>query len=159
MINYVLQKGLLFFASLLLFLNSFSQERTITGTITDDKGTPLTGATVSVKNTKVSTSTNTNGAFNLRVPSNARTLVVSYVGMQLSEVAIGNGNAINVALNPTADALTDVVVVGYGRSRRANLTTAQTSVGAKEIERTVNTTVEQALQGRAAGVYVTQSSY
>jgi TonB-dependent SusC/RagA subfamily outer membrane receptor len=54
--------------------------------------------------------------------------------------------------------MADVVVVGYGRARRANLTTAQASVSAKDIEKTVNTTVEQALQGRAAGVYVTQNS-
>jgi TonB-linked SusC/RagA family outer membrane protein len=158
MSKHVHQKGMLFFAFLLIFMSSYSQGRTITGKVADDKGSPLSGATVSVKNTNVSTSTNATGSFTLNVAANAKTLVVTYVGMQTQEVAIGTGNTINISLASTTNALTDVVVVGYGRSRRANLTTAQTSVGAKEIERTVNTTVEQAIQGRAAGVYVTQNS-
>jgi len=158
MLKDVLQKGLLFFAFVLFFLSSWSQGRSVTGTVFDDKGTPLSGATVTVKNTNVSTSTNSAGAFTINVPANGRTLVVSYVGMEAKEAAIGSSNTISVTLAGGTNALNDVVVVGYGRSRRANLTTAQTSVGAKEIEKTVNTTVEQALQGRAAGVYVTQNS-
>lgn len=113
--KYFYPKGLMLIVCLLTFLCSFSQERSITGTVTDDKGTALTGATVSVKNTNISTSTNSAGVFTIRVPANGRTFVVSYVGMQPSEVAIGNGNTIRVTLNPTAAALTDVVVVGYGR--------------------------------------------
>jgi TonB-linked SusC/RagA family outer membrane protein len=151
-------KGLMLFLCMLSFLLSFSQGRTITGTVLDEKGTPLVGATVSVKNSTVSTTTNDAGAFTLSVPANARTLIVSFVGMQQSELAIGTGKGILARLTPNTATLNDVVVVGYGSTRRANLTSAQTSVGAKEIERTVNTTVEQALQGRAAGVYVTQNS-
>lgn len=136
---------------------AFAQRR-ITGTVTDDKQAPLTGATVLVKGTKLATTTDAAGKFALSVPETGRTLVVSYVGMQPREFAIGTGDVITASLTPQAGALSDVVVVGYGRSRRANLTTAQTSVSAKDIEKTVNTTVEQALQGRAAGVYVTQNS-
>jgi TonB-linked SusC/RagA family outer membrane protein len=137
---------------------TFAQNRQISGTVTDDKQAPLVGATVSVKGTDVLTSTDGSGRFIINVPANGRTLVVSYVGMQPQEVVIGSSNVVNVSLAGTSGTLTDVVVVGYGRTRRANLTTAQTSVGAKEIERTVNTTIEQAIQGRAAGVYVTQNS-
>ncbi|WP_147204698.1 SusC/RagA family TonB-linked outer membrane protein [Segetibacter aerophilus] len=159
MFKDVLQRGLLLLVSILFFTSSWSQGRTVTGTILDDKNAPLSGATVTVKGTTVSTSTNQEGAFRLQVPGTARTLVVSFVGMQTKEVGIGTGSApISVSLTGGASTLNDVVVVGYGRSRRANLTTAQTSVGAKEIERTVNTTIEQAIQGRAAGVYVTQNS-
>src|SRR5215203_931995 len=135
----------------------FAQEKKISGTITDDKGDPLSGATVSVKNSSVATLTDATGQFTLSVPSNARVVVVSYVGMQSQEASI-SGNAIKLRLAPSSSTLTDVVVVGYGTAKRANLTTAQSTIGAKEIERTVNTTVEQALQGRAAGVYVTQNS-
>src|SRR5688572_9856738 len=79
--------------------------------------------------------------------------------MNPPEIAIGNQSDFRVTMLPTtATTLTDVVVVGYGTARKANLTTAQTSVGTREIERTINTTVEQAIQGRAAGVYVTQNS-
>ena len=137
---------------------TFAQERRITGTLTDDKQSPLIGATVTVKGTKVATTTDAAGKFSLRVPANTRTLVFTYVGMQPQEFTLGTSDVVNASLVSSSNALTDVVVTGYGRSRRANLTTAQTSVGAKEIEKTVNTTIEQAIQGRAAGVYITQNS-
>ena len=148
---------------LALFVATFSftvvlAQRKITGTVRDDKGIPLVGATVSVKNSKVATTTDANGGFRIGVPAGANTLIVSYVGMIKQEISIENTNVANVALASTSANLTDVVVIGYGRSRKVNLTTAQTGVSAKEIEKTVNTTFEQAIQGRAAGVYVTQNS-
>ena len=142
----------------LAFLNLTAQNRTITGTVSDDKGTPLVGATITIKNTNTTTTTDASGRFSVVVPSAARTLVVSYVGMQPREMNVGNSSTVNVSLQPSSANLTDVVVVGYGRARKVNLTTAQVSVGTKEIEKTVNTTIEQAIQGRAASVYVTQNS-
>ena len=136
----------------------FAQDRKITGKITDDKNLPLAGATVLVKGTNVVTSTDQTGAFTVTLPQGRRTLVVSYVGMEQKEVTVGSSDAVSVSLSATGASLTDVVVVGYGKAKKANLTTAQTSVGAKEIEKTINTTVEQAIQGRAAGVYITQNS-
>ncbi|HVG12613.1 MAG TPA: SusC/RagA family TonB-linked outer membrane protein, partial [Flavisolibacter sp.] len=137
---------------------TFAQDRKITGTITDERQAPLVGATVTVKGTKVATTTDVNGRFSINAAANANRLVISYIGMQPQEVTVGTNNVVTAALVGTSGTMTDVVVTGYGRSRRANLTTAQTTVSAKDIERTVNTTVEQALQGRAAGVYVTQNS-
>lgn len=64
----------------------------------------------------------------------------------------------NITLSATANTLSDVVVIGYGTARRANLTSAQTTVNAKDIDRAINTTIEQGIQGRAAGVYITQNS-
>lgn len=149
---------------LLLFVCTFflsvisNAQRKISGIVKDDKGTPLVAATVTVKGTKAAVVTNANGIFNLDLPKNANTLVITYVGMDEKEVVVGSSDVIDVSLFPSATNLTDVVVVGYGRSRKANLTTAQTSVSSKEIEKTVNTTLEQAIQGRAAGVYITQNS-
>jgi len=151
-------RGVLLIICTLSFLTSFSQQRKFSGTIRDEKGAPLAGATVTVKNSRVATTSDVNGVFKLTLPENANSLVVSYVGMATQEVSIGSNNAIEISLSTKATSLTDVVVVGYGQSRRANLTTAQTSVSAKDIDKTVNTTVEQAIQGRAAGVYVTQNS-
>ena len=151
-------RGVLLFICTLAFLTSFSQQRKISGIIRDEKGAPLAGATVTVKNSRIATTSDVNGGFKLTLPENANSLIVSYVGMGTQEVSIGSGNAIEVSLTTKATNLTDVVVVGYGQSRRANLTTAQTNVSAKDIDKTVNTTVEQAIQGRAAGVYVTQNS-
>jgi len=141
----------------LSLLTSFAQ-RKITGTIKDDKGIPLSGATVTAKGTKVATATSPNGIFSINLPQNVNTLVVTYVGMERQEVTVGNSDVVAISLIPAPSNLTDVVVVGYGQARKANLTTAQTSVTSKDIEKTVNTTIEQAIQGRAAGVYVTQNS-
>src|SRR4029079_3804179 len=137
----ILRVSLLLLCTLYASL-TFAQERRITGTITDDKQAPLMGATVSVKGTKLATTTDAAGKFAINVPGNERTLVVSYVGMQSREIAIGSSDVVSTSLTPSAGTLTDVVIVGYGTSRRANLTTAQTSVSAAQIEKTVNTTVE-----------------
>src|SRR5215831_6518277 len=149
---------------LLLFVCTFSQfvlfaqVRKISGTIKDDKGVPVSGATVTIKGTNVAAATNAQGVFSLNLPQNANTLIITHVGMEKKTIVVGSGNVVEVSLTPTATTLSDVVVVGYGTSRKANLTTAQSTVSAKDIEKTVNTTLEQAIQGRAAGVYVTQNS-
>jgi TonB-dependent starch-binding outer membrane protein SusC len=158
MMKIVSRKVLVLLLATFSFMLSFAQERVITGTVRDDKQAPLSGATVTVKNTNSITVTDNQGRFTIAVPSIANTLIISYVGMENREVSIGNSSTVDVSLTVTGATLTDVVVVGYGRARRANLTTAQTSVSSKEIERTVNTTIEQAIQGRAAGVYITQNS-
>ena len=139
-------------------LLAFAQGRRITGTITDDKGVPLAGATVTLKDTKIMATTDVAGKFTLNAPGNEHTIVVTHVGMIPREATVGDNNMVSVSLVSKPGTMNDVVVVGYGRARRANLTTAQTSIGTKEIEKTINTTVEQALQGRAPGVYVTQNS-
>lgn len=141
-------------------LNVFAQEkdRIITGVISDNNGVPLSGVTIAVKNTKNITTTNSIGAFSVNVPANNKTLVISYVGMMSREVTLGRNNMISLSLTPVAGTLSDVVIVGYGKSKRSNLTTAQTTVSSKDIERSVNTSIEQAIQGRAAGVYITQNS-
>src|SRR5690242_4385566 len=91
----------------LLFTVSFAQ-RTISGTIYDEKHDPVVGATVSVKGTLVATTTDATGKFTIGVPANGRTLVVSYVGMQSKEVAI-SGNSMSVTLSAANNTLSDVV--------------------------------------------------
>src|SRR5690242_11771593 len=149
---------LFFLVVVFSFSSAFAQTRTISGTVKDENGENLVGATVAVKNSTVSTSTNSEGHFRISVPENAETLIISFIGKLTREVSIQGTSEVTVTLATNLKALTDVVVVGYGKSTRANLTTAQTSVSARQIDETVNTTVEQALQGRAAGVYVTQNS-
>lgn len=147
----------LFFAFALCHI-SWAQSRTISGTVSDNSGNPLSGATVTVKNSRAVTVTDPLGKFSLKLPDNATAIVVSNVGMVSREITIGSNTTFTIVLQASNTQMSDVVVVGYGTSKRANLTTAQTTVNAKAIEKTVNTTVEQALQGRAAGVYVTQNS-
>ena len=139
-------------------LFSFAQTKKVSGTVTDENGGPVAGATVTVKGTQVRTTTTTIGFFELDVPATGKTLVVTHVSMRPKEIAIGKDATFNVSLEAAVNTLSDVVVIGYGRANRANLTSAQTTVSAKDIDKTINTTLEQAIQGRAAGVYITQSS-
>lgn len=148
-----------FISCLLLMMQVNAQNaKTISGTVTNKvTGAPVEGATVVVKGTKTTAITNGAGKFTITAAP-GQTLVISYVGYANEEVKVGTGNNVSVVLIETTGNLNDVVVIGYGKARKVNLTTAQTTVSAKEIEKTVNTTVEQAIQGRAAGVYVTQNS-
>ena len=154
----LLRKGFIAILFLGITFISFAQTRTITGIVSDDKGTVLQGATVTLKNSKIVTTTDANGKFNITVPQNAETLVISYIGLSTQEVTITGKTSVLAQLQSSSSQLNDVVVIGYGTAKKVNLTSAQTSVSSKAIEKTINTTVEQALQGRSAGVYVTQNS-
>ena len=158
--NLKLPRALVLLCTILLSSTIvLAQERIITGTVKDDKGSPLAGATVMVKGAgSVTTVTQTNGSFRLSVPATAKRLAISYVGMIPQEISIENRTEVTVSLVVADNSLNEVVLIGYGQAKRANLTTAQTSVSSKEMERTINTTLEQAIQGRAAGVYITQNS-
>lgn len=136
----------------------FAQNKNITGVVTDQAGTPLSGATVTAKGTAIATTTEANGSFKLSVPANVQALVISYVGASTKEFSISGKATLDAVLEVADKNLGEVVVIGYGTSKKSNLTTAQTSVSSKEIEKTVNTTLDQALQGRSPGVYVTQNT-
>ncbi|MEP6626419.1 MAG: TonB-dependent receptor [Ginsengibacter sp.] len=156
--KFLSRKLLVLFVGALSFTTTFAQNKFISGTIRDDSGNPLISATITVKNTKVTTVSDHLGAFQIQVPANGKVLVFSYVGTQPKEINIGSSTVIPVTLAASANALSDVVVVGYGKAKRVNLSSAQTTVTSKEMDRTINTTIEQAIQGRAAGVYITQNS-
>jgi len=135
-----------------------AQSRTVTGKITggsDGQGIP--GVNVYVKGTTTGTATDVNGDYSLQA-SEGDVLVISSVGYTTEEITVGAQSKIDVLLMEDISTLQEVVVVGYGEMKKANLTSAQASVSSKEIGRTVNTTIEQAIQGRAAGVYITQNS-
>jgi len=135
-----------------------AQEKLVTGTVTDEQGDVLPGAGISVIGTGIGTSTDSKGQYSIRVPAGSSVLSVSFIGYVRQEIAIGDRSRIDVQLVMEASYLEDAVVVGYGVSKRANLTTAQTSITAEDLNKTVNTTIEQAIQGRSAGVYITQNS-
>ena len=134
------------------------QVRTIRGKITDEKGEPVVGASVQVKGTTKATTTNQDGEFVLEVEDNATTLVISSVGMLPKEVAITQGNEpISVILSQTNTALDEVVVVGYGTQKRTLVTGAIASVSGKTLNELPAVSISQALQGRVAGVSVTNN--
>ncbi|PWG79719.1 SusC/RagA family TonB-linked outer membrane protein [Pararcticibacter amylolyticus] len=137
-----------------------AQQGTISGTITDEKGEPLIGASVLVKGTTSGASTDVQGRFTLRVTTTGNvTLVVKYIGFQPKEVAAQVGqNGLKIALNPEASALSEVVVIGYGTVRRRDLTGAVTSVKSEDITRIPTHNPVEAIQGRVPGADITRGS-
>jgi TonB-linked SusC/RagA family outer membrane protein len=145
---------------LCLSLSSFvlAQSRNVTGTVVDEKGTTLPGASITVKGTSKTTGTNVDGKFSIELPDNANTLVISFIGMETQEVVVGKNNTVSVKLISTATAMADVVVIGYGTTKRANVTTAISSVKAKDLKDMPVAGIDQALQGRVAGVSIANNS-
>ena len=142
---------------MLLLSTAWAQNKTVTGKVTDEKGNPVSGASVLVKGGKAGTTTNGTGVFTLSVPTSATTLVVSYVGYSIQEVAIGNGD-ISVSMKPDATGLTDVVVIGYGTARKKDLTGSVASVKAKDFNQGIQVAPDQLIQGKVAGVQIVNNS-
>jgi len=136
---------------------AFSQAKTVSGTVTDDKGVPLQGATVTVKGTKNGTSTSADGKFTISVPSNASTLVVSSVGFAPQEVAVANQTTFSISLVASQANLNEVVVVGYGTQRKRDVTGSISSVKGEDIQNLPVGNVASTLQGRAAGVDIVRN--
>ncbi|MGX8698036.1 MAG: SusC/RagA family TonB-linked outer membrane protein, partial [Prevotella sp.] len=139
-------------------LTASAQTQTLTGSVTDAAdGEPLMGATIKVKETNAGVVTDLDGHYAVKV-DNGQTLVVSYIGYITKSVKYTGQATLDVALSADNAALDEVVVVGYGVMKRSDITGSVVSVGEKDIKKSVITSVDQALQGRAAGVQVTQNS-
>jgi TonB-linked SusC/RagA family outer membrane protein len=130
----------------------------IKGTVTDDKGITLPGVTVTVKDSKTSTITNINGQYSITVPQGGSILVFRFIGMETKEIPIGNKTVINLTMQSVSTALNDVVVIGYGTQKRGDVNGAISSVTAKEIQDIPQPSIDQMIQGKAAGVTVTLNS-
>ena len=141
------------FITLLLALQTFAQQRTITGRVTDNTGAPVAGATVTVKGTNIATSTGSDGTYRLNVPESAGTLVISAVGYGNMDAAI-TGSTVDVGLATSQSNLNEVVVVGYGTARKRDLTGSVASVKAKDFNQGVFASPDNLIQGKVAGVQV-----
>ncbi|TDW97585.1 SusC/RagA family TonB-linked outer membrane protein [Dinghuibacter silviterrae] len=131
--------------------------RTIEGRVLSKSGEPVVGANIQVRGSKVATATDANGKFNIYARI-GDVLDISAVGYRTQRVTIGAEGTVRIAMETDFGHMDDVVVVGYGQMKRTDLSSAQTTVTSKDIGETVNTTLDQALQGRAAGVYVSSPS-
>lgn len=133
------------------------QDRTITGKVTsaDEGGMP--GANVIVKGTSIGTITDINGQYSIEVPDNA-IIVFSSVGYMPQEIEAGNQSIIDVVLATDVTALDEIVVIGYGTQKKANLTGAVSSVNSTMIENRPITSISSALQGTTTGVFINQNS-
>ncbi len=130
---------------------------TVSGTVTDDQGTPMPGANVILKNTTTGVQTDFDGNYTLNnVPSNG-TLIFSYIGFSPQEVFINGQNTINVTLQEDTQALDEVVVIGYGELKVKDLTSAITTVDSEVLDLAPVGQPMQALQGRVAGLQIVNS--
>jgi len=143
---------------LLLPLISLAQDRNLSGVVINEKGDPLTGASVVLKGSSRGTTTNDKGEFRLSLPAtaNGRILVISYLNYISKEVQAGDG-PIRVVLTAEAANLSDVVVVGYGTQKITKVSGAIGVIKSADIQKVNAIRVEDAIQGRASGVTVIQS--
>lgn len=137
----------------------FAQSTTISGKVASPDGEGIPGVNIYVKgNTSIGTVTTGTGEFQVvGVPKNA-ILVFSSIGYVSQEISVGNQTSITVTLKEDSKSLEQVVVVGYGTQKRSEITGSVSTISAKEITNTPSLRVEQALQGRAAGIQVAQNS-
>lgn len=124
-----------------------AQPPVIRGVVRDATGSPLAGATVTVKGSGISTQTNSKGEFTLDVQTANAVLVITYIGFEPLEITAGNQTDLAVQLKPSAGALSDVVVVGYGTQRKANLTGSVDQVTSEALENRAVPNLNQGLQG------------
>ncbi|MGI4968698.1 MAG: SusC/RagA family TonB-linked outer membrane protein [Janthinobacterium lividum] len=143
-----------------LFQTVLAQSRSVSGRVTDQKtGEGLPGATVLLKGTTTGVSTSIDGRFTLSVPETGGTLIISSVGMTSQEVAIGNRTTVDLVLAVDNKELNEVVVTGYGQQQeRREITGSVATVNSSQYKDQPIIGVDQALQGRAAGVQVLQNS-
>lgn len=141
----------------LISLGAMAQD-VLTGKVTDaNDGTTLPGVSVALKGTSRGTQTDANGMFKINANAGA-TLVFSFVGYLKKEVVWSGSSMLNVPLTPDNQSLEEVVVVGYGTVKKKDLTGAVSTIGVKDFQKGIITSPEQLLQGRVAGVQITQSS-
>ena len=136
---------------------SAQQLKTVTGTITDETGAPLPGASIVVKGTTIGAASGLDGSFTLKVPEDITTLVVSFIGMETQEVPITSG-PLRITMSASKKMLDEVVVVGYGTMRRSEVSSAISSVSNAEIKNLAVAGADQALQGKVSGLTIQNNS-
>ena len=141
-----------------LLNNNTKFQFTVSGTVTDQGGMPLPGASVLEKGTTNGVQTDFDGNFIIELSGENAILVISYIGFSGKEINVAGQTTINVQLEESAAALDEIVVVGYGTQKKSDLTGSVTSLGQDDMNPGANASVDQLMQGRAAGVQITQAS-
>ena len=151
-----MKKTIFLLALLPLFSFAIAQNRTITGKVSDDKGTPIVGATVSAG--KAATVTNAQGEYSIAVDRSARTLTFTSIGFATLTRDLGPTSSLDVTLTTEDKSLTEVVVTGYTRESKSRFAGSAAVISAKNIETVPVGSFDQALQGRAAGLQINSGS-
>ena len=148
----------IFVLGLLVIMTSgaIAQSNIIKGIVTEDEGAPMIGVSILEKNTSNGTITDVDGSYSLKVNSDKAILVFSYLGYKSQEVALDGRTMIDIRLELDSKVLDDIIVTGYRKETRTDISTAISSIKSRDIEKLVVSGVEQALQGQTPGVSVTQ---
>ena len=148
----------LFIASMLLCFSGYAQTLRISGTVTgSDDAQPLPGVSITFKGTTTGIATSADGTYSIMAKP-GDVLVFSFLGYSNQEVTVKQAGTVNVKLNPTTKNLNEVVVVGYAKAKRTDVTGSISSIKGDDLRQTLPTTFDQALQGKVAGVVVQQVS-
>ena len=144
--------------AMMLAFGIMAQDRTITGTVKDKKdGNTIPGASIVVKGTTIGTTTTLDGSFSLKVPAKTTLLEVSFLGYKKLEVAVGNQAKFDIELESDVIGLEELVVVGYGSTKKMDLTGSVTTVKSDKLGNQPAANIGQVLQGKVAGVQVTNN--
>lgn len=157
---YLIKSSSLMLFAFIVFSSSLlhAQDTTVTGTvIAEDMGSPVPGVSVLVKGTARGTSTDFDGNYSINISNQDAVLVFSYIGYTSQEIKVDGKTKIDVVLIPSLESLDEVVVIGYGTSRKSDLTGSVVSIGGKDIKEQGIANVAETLTGRLAGVQVLSS--
>src|SRR5688572_4312818 len=135
-----------------------AQGRIVSGNVKDSKGEAIPGVNIQVKGTSNGTISGSTGDFQLSVESDNDILVFSFVGFEKQEIQVGSKTTIDVVLADDVSELDEIVVVGYGEQKKSVVTGAITKVSGESLNNVPNGRIETALQGRVAGVTISQNS-
>lgn len=139
-----------------LSIHASEQSETVKGTVKDDQGEPIIGASVMVEGTANGTITNFDGAFELSVPQKA-VLVISFMGYKNQTIVVGREKNFNIILEEDTEVLDEVVVIGYGTTSKRKTTAAIATVNAESLAKVPTANITQSLAGQVPGVIVTSS--
>ncbi|WP_330443475.1 SusC/RagA family TonB-linked outer membrane protein [Flavobacterium sp. C4GT6] len=155
--NWLKRGNTLLYLLLFCSFSALQAQTTVTGTVTDNTGFGIPGANVSVKGSNTAIATDIDGNYAIEAPENA-VLVYTFIGYETQEIAVKGRNVLNVTLAENSQLLDDVVIIGYGAQKKDDVNSAVSSIRTKDIENLKQTTVDQMIQGKAAGVSVTNNS-
>ena len=153
-----MKKIILLFCLIISFSVAFAQQKSVTGRVTDDANDPVPGATVVVKGTSSGTVTDADGNYKIKIPETSKILTISFVGFEPQDINISDKSIADVKLKLSSIGLEEVVAVGYGTQKKANLTGSVESLKGEALAKRSTIQTSQALQGMAAGVTVTSNS-
>ncbi|PRZ01360.1 TonB-linked SusC/RagA family outer membrane protein [Marinilabilia salmonicolor] len=156
-----MRKNLRFFLAMFFLafqVMAFGQGKTVTGNVTDETGAPLPGVSVVIQGTTQGTITDMDGNYSVTLEEGQNVLQFSFIGFENQTIDVSNQSVVDVQMEPETRSIDEVVVVGYGSMKKSDVSTASVSVKGEDLQQTVSANLDQALQGRAAGVTAISTS-